>query len=296
MQSELATVQSELATVQSERDQLRAAAATRQQLSETQAALHGAQVALHSAQAEHAALAVELVQLRREASGANAFIERLSGVAADDLGAVIAKEVATAQMVAAVPNQCANCSMPATLRCCSAVYYCNRECQKANFKLHDGVCERKLRTVINAVDSGKQELRVRTEAVLRLSDPSRLPERLCALLDMVLQVRICQEHFKAARARGAKVADETAIVDRHLEQACADCQTWIFTVISRLPTGLHAHLSTLDAFARAVNSSGPETAQTFAVIEQICTIVDQAGQKNTLLSVFTKAIERLGDR
>jgi hypothetical protein len=283
--------------MQSEHRRLRAAAATQQQLSDTQSALHSAQVALHGAQAEHAELAVELAQLRQEASGARNFIERLSGVTVDGLGSVIAKEVAAAQMVAATPNRCASCNEPATLRCCSAVYYCSKVCQKANFKLHDGVCERKLKTAIDAVESGKQELQVRTAAVLRLSDPSRLPERLRALLDMVLQVRICQEHFKAARARGANIADEKAMVDRHLEQACADCQTWIFTVISRLPTKLHSHLSELDNFARAVNSGGvEETAATFAVIGQICTVIDQSGRKNTLLSVFTKAIEQLGDR
>jgi myosin heavy subunit len=297
VQSELSAVQSELSEMQSEHRRLRAAAATQQQLSDTQSALHSAQVALHGAQAEHAELAVELAQLRQEASGARNFIERLSGVTVDGLGSVIAKEVAAAQMVAATPNRCASCNEPATLRCCSAVYYCSKVCQKANFKLHDGVCERKLKTAIDAVESGKQELQVRTAAVLRLSDPSRLPERLRALLDMVLQVRICQEHFKAARARGANIADEKAMVDRHLEQACADCQTWIFTVISRLPTKLHSHLSELDNFARAVNSGGvEETAATFAVIGQICTVIDQSGRKNTLLSVFTKAIEQLGDR
>ena len=300
LSNQLTVVQSELSAVGSERDQLRAAVVTQQQLSETQSALQSAQTELHLAQAEHAALAEELAQLRCETRGANALIEQLAEqTAVADIGALLLREVAAAQVVAATPMKCAHCGNSASSRCCNNIFYCNKKCQKENLKIHDSVCEHKFNTAVGTAESSKKELQARTDAVVCLTNPKLLPKRLYAHLNLVLQVRICQEHFRAARARGAKYPDDIALIGCHFEQARKDCETWIFTIISRLPETLQVPLSELDAFACAVNDprGDPETAQTFGVIMQICTVIDQAGQQNTLRTVFTDAIAKLsGDR
>ena len=293
LSNQLTVVQSELSAVGSERDQLRAAVVTQQQLSETQSALQ-------SAQTEHAALAEELAQLRCETRGANALIEQLAEQTAAEIGDLLLKEVAAAQVVAATPMKCAHCGKSEkTSRCCKNIFYCDKKCQKENLKIHDSVCEHKFNTAVGTAESSKKELQARTDAVVCLTNPKLLPKRLRAHLNLVLQVRICQEHFRAARARGAKYPDDIALIGRHFEQARKDCQIWIFTIISRLPETLQVPLSELDAFACAVNDprGDPETAQTFGVIMQICTVIDQAGQQNTLRTVFTDAIAKLsGDR